>query len=78
MTIIGYDSLSQLPSGIKKSLPVRAQKIYLKVFNKTVRTNAASSQASTIAHKKAWSAVKAKFELSGLGSWNQKINKGET
>lgn len=62
-----YDSVKDLPKSVKK-LPVSAQKLFVKVFNKTYK-----NKSEEVAFKIAWSAVKKKFKKKN-GSW---VAKGE-
>ncbi|WP_078379259.1 ChaB family protein [Sutcliffiella halmapala] len=63
-----YDSLSELPGGVKDNLPKHAQEIYKEAFN------SASEQyeKEETAHKVAWSAVKNKYKKNENDNWVEK------
>lgn len=72
-----YSSSKDLPKGIKDSLPEKAQKLYLGVFN-DVWENCSDKEVSgydcsryKFAHIQAWSAVKQQFERYGDGIWRE-------
>jgi cation transport regulator len=63
-----YRTVSELPKGVKSSLPKHAQEIYKSTFNSAHEEQDHDKQA---AHKIAWSAVKQSYEKQG-GNWHKK------
>ncbi|MDR7072076.1 ChaB family protein [Fictibacillus barbaricus] len=63
-----YDSLKDLPEGVKDNLPHHAQEIYKEAFNSALD----EYKEEETAHKVAWSAVKNKYEKSDSGKWVNK------
>lgn len=63
-----YDSIQELPDGVKDNLPKHAQEIYKEAFN------SASEQykEEETAHKVAWSAVKQTYEKNENDNWVKK------
>lgn len=59
-----YKSISELPKRIRNVLPKKAQRLFLKVFNK-----AYEKYGETTAFKIAWAAVKKKYRPSTSGKW---------
>lgn len=63
-----YHNLSDLPDSVKDNLPKHAQEIYKEAFNnawdqyKDPEKRRNDSSREEVAHKVAWSAVKAKYE----------------
>jgi len=63
-----YTNLNELPDNVKNSLPEHAQEIYRAAFNsacdqyKDSDDRYGDDDRETVAHKVAWSAVKAKYE----------------
>lgn len=72
-----YSSAKDLPKGIRSNLPGRAQELYRGVFNDvwkscTVRElSEHDCDRYKLAHVKAWSAVKCRFERYGDGVWRE-------
>jgi cation transport regulator len=76
-----YNSIKDLPVSITKHLPKHAQEIYLKAFNNAweeykspASRKDKSSSREEVAHKVAWSAVKAKYRKASDGNWVEKSN----
>ncbi|MBY6036265.1 ChaB family protein [Fictibacillus nanhaiensis] len=63
-----YDSLKDLPEGVKDNLPHHGQEIYKEAFNSALN----EYKKEETAHKVAWSAVKNKYEKSEDGYWIRK------
>lgn len=63
-----YDSLKDLPKGVKDNLPKHGQEIYKEAFN------SASEQydKEETAHKVAWNAVKNKYKKNDKDEWVEK------
>ncbi|WP_404429078.1 ChaB family protein [Sutcliffiella horikoshii] len=63
-----YDSLKELPDGVRDNLPKHAQEIYKEAFN------SASDQydKEETAHKVAWSAAKEKYKKNENDNWEKK------
>ncbi len=70
-----YQKITQLPRGVRNSLPVKAQEIYRKAYNSALEQYKSSSKRrededlETTAHKVAWGAVKQVYERDGNGNW---------
>jgi len=72
-----YESISQLPDKVHHVLPKHAQEIYREAFNNALDQYQAKEKRrnkgedpETIAHKVAWSAVKAKYQKNDqTGKW---------
>ena len=67
-----YETLEDLPDGVKNSLPKHAQEIYQAAFNEAWNEYAAPEDRRTpgdsreeTAHKVAWGAVKQAYEKQG-------------
>ncbi len=66
-----YDSISDLPSSVRDSLPKGAQQIYRKAFNDAwgeysdSESRKGDASREETAHKVAWSAVKKQYEKKG-------------
>jgi cation transport regulator len=74
-----YETISDLPEPVRKSLPIHAQEIYLAAFNnawdeyreKDKRRDDADREET--AHRVAWAAVKAKYAKDEqTGKWEEK------
>jgi cation transport regulator len=63
-----YDSLKELPEGVKDNLPHHGQEIYKEAFNSAIE----EYKEEETAHKVAWSAVKNKYKKSDDGKWVSK------
>ncbi|MGM0836324.1 MAG: ChaB family protein [Bacillota bacterium] len=63
-----YDSLKDLPKGVKDKLPKHGQEIYKEAFN------SASEQydKEETAHKVGWDAVKNKYKKNDKDEWVEK------
>lgn len=66
-----YDSISDLPSSVRDSLPKEAQQIYREAFNDAweeysdSESRQGDASREETAHKVAWSAVKKQYEKKG-------------
>jgi cation transport regulator len=69
-----YESLDDLPDGVKNNLPLHAQEIYKSTFNHAYKEHKHEKDTESIAHRIAWSAVKQTYEQSGSGTWYKKAN----
>lgn len=74
-----YDSLSELPTGVKHVLPPHAQEIYMKAFNNAwdeyedPANRRGSESRDTVARMVAWAAVKKEFLKDEVtGNWVKK------
>lgn len=69
-----YSQVTELPKGVKSSLPKGAQDIYKSVFNSAwdQYSDRDSDKREEIAHRTAWAAVKQKYERNGDGKWHKK------
>lgn len=73
-----YNSISELPEGVRDNLPKHAQEIYKEAFNSAwdhyadpeKRRDDASREET--AHRVAWSAVKDQYEKDRDGKWKPK------
>lgn len=63
-----YDSLKELPEGVRDHLPHHGQEIYKEAFNSAIK----EYKEEVTAHKVAWSAVKHKYEKTEDGKWKSK------
>lgn len=63
-----YDSIKELPEGVKDHLPHHGQEIYKEAFNSAIK----EYKEEETAHKVAWSAVKHKYKKTEDGSWKSK------
>ncbi|MGA4720428.1 ChaB family protein [Fictibacillus nanhaiensis] len=64
-----YDSLKDLPEGVREHLPHHGQEIYKEAFNSALEEY---KEEEETAHKVAWSAVKHKYEKTENGQWKSK------
>lgn len=66
-----YDSISELPTSVRDSLPKEAQKIYREAYNDAwdryahAEDRKGGASREETAHKVAWSAVKKSYEKKG-------------
>ena len=73
-----YETLDELPDGVKNNLPLHGQEIYQAAYNNAWnqyedpddRRDDASREE--VAHRVAWSAVKNEYEKSNDGNWVKK------
>jgi cation transport regulator len=69
--IMPYNTIKDLPSSVKDSLPKHAQEIYVAAFNnaweeyKEPSSRATKESLEEISHKVAWTAVKKKYKKDG-------------
>ncbi|MED1862776.1 ChaB family protein [Fictibacillus nanhaiensis] len=63
-----YDSLKDLPEGVREHLPHHGQEIYKEAFNSALQ----EYKEEETAHKVAWSAVKHKYVKTANGKWKSK------
>jgi cation transport regulator len=63
-----YDSLSELPDGVKDNLPKHAQEIYKEAFNSAWDQY---DHEEARAHRVAWGAVKQEYKKDN-GKWKKK------
>lgn len=63
-----YNSTQDLPSNVRKPLPLAAQKLYLRAFNAVLREGGSEEQARIAA----WHNVKTKYRNIG-GKWTRKM-----
>ncbi|GGB57975.1 ChaB family protein [Fictibacillus barbaricus] len=63
-----YESLKELPEGVRDHLPHHGQEIYKEAFNSAIK----EYKEEETAHKVAWSAVKHKYEKTEDGKWKSK------
>ena len=73
-----YQSLTELPKGVKDNLPKHAQEIYKAAFNNAwqqysdpQKRHAGTSHEET-AHRVAWAAVEEKYHKNKEGKWVEK------
>ena len=73
-----YDSIDELPESVRESLPWRAQRIYMRVFNSAwnqyadpLRRRRGATREETV-HRVAWAAVKESYEKRG-GRWVERL-----
>ena len=77
-----YRNTNELPSSVKNVLPEHAQDIYKEAFNSAYDEYASpekrhgSEDHEEVAHKVAWSAVKAKYEKGADDKWHLKETGG--
>ena len=64
-----YDSISDLPDGVKDNLPKHAQEIYQEAYNSAWKQYDHEEER---AHKVAWGAVKNEYEKNDDGKWVKK------
>ncbi len=73
-----YDSIKELPDGVRDNLPKHAQEIYKEAFNNAWKEYADpdkrrdDASREETAHRVAWSAVKTKYEKDSDGNWKKK------
>jgi cation transport regulator len=69
-----YQQVTQLPSGVKNSLPKHAQDIYKEAYNSAwdQYSDRDKSEREEVAHRTAWSAVKKKYERVSSGDWRRR------
>lgn len=73
-----YAHNSDLPESVRGHLPEHAQAIYREAFNhawdeyKHAADRRGDESREEVAHKVAWSAVKAKYERGADGDWHAK------
>lgn len=73
-----YSKISELPESVKGVLPKHAQEIYKEAFNnaydeyKDPKKRRDGDDHEEVAHKVAWSAVKAKYEKGDDDRWHPK------
>lgn len=73
-----YDKITELPDSVRDHLPKHAQEIYKEAYNsswdeyKDAEDRRGDASREEVAHKVAWSAVKAKYEKSDNGDWQRK------
>lgn len=72
-----YDRLSELPDGVKNTLPKHGLEIYKEAFNNAWQQYASpekrrgNASREEVAHKVAWSAVKSQYKKKG-SDWVRK------
>lgn len=68
-----YSKLSDLPKGVRSSLPHHGQEIYRAAFNNAYdeHDDKATDEREQTAHRIAWSAVKNVYEKDSRG-WHKK------
>lgn len=62
---MAYETLEQLPEGIKSQLPRGAQQIFLAAFNSATSDGLSEDGAAKIA----WNSVKNQYQQSSNGEW---------
>ncbi len=74
-----YEAIKDLPASIREALPIEAQEIYLREFNRTwaltqdpMKREYGESQEAA-ANKAAWKAVMNDYEKDAFGNWVKKI-----
>tara|TARA_Y100000034_G_C6899159_1_gene415268 strand:- start:446 stop:667 length:222 start_codon:yes stop_codon:yes gene_type:complete len=71
-----YKENKDLPSKVRKNLPMGAQSIYRKVYNAAHKDykdpKKRSGSLEEVAAKVAWHAVKSKYKKSRKGNWVRK------
>ena len=65
-----YDKKSDLPKGVKDSLPSHAQEIYLSAYNSAAEQHKGEDGVKSTSHKIAWAAVKQVYGKSENG-WHR-------
>ncbi len=60
-----YESLDDLPKGVKDHLPKHGQEIYQKAFNNALKEYGKEKNA----HRVAWSAVEKVYHKDSHGKW---------
>ncbi|MBK0005014.1 MULTISPECIES: ChaB family protein [Priestia] len=63
-----YNSLKELPDGVRDNLPHHAQEIYKEAFNSA----SDEYKEEATAHKVAWNAVKTKYKKDDNDNWVKK------
>lgn len=73
-----YATLTELPQGVRNSLPKHAQEIYRSAFNNAFDTYKSKEDRydpedsrEEVAHRVAWSAVKEKYQRTDTG-WQRR------
>lgn len=70
-----YDKISELPASVRDNLPQHAQEIYRAAFNSAwdqyadPKDRRGGDSREEVAHKVAWSAVKAEYEKGQDDVW---------
>ena len=78
VSIVPYDSKSDLPSSVKDNLPGHAQEIYKEAYNNAwdqyedPSDRRGDQSREETAHRVAWAAVKNEYEKSDDGEWRRK------
>jgi cation transport regulator len=72
-----YKALEELPVGLQRTLPLRAQEVYQTTFNSAWVTYANKSKRGSasreeVAHRIAWSAVKRQYDKSFMNAWRRR------
>ena len=73
-----YKDISDLPESLRKTLPVKAQKIYMKTFNSAFneyqdpKKRRDNSSQESVACRIAWKAVKYFYYKDENGKWVKK------
>ena len=73
-----YDSINELPEGVRNNLPEHAQEIYLKAYNnawneyKEASARRGNASREETAHKVAWAAVEKLYRKNAqTGNWER-------
>ena len=64
-----YDSITDLPDGVRDNVPKHGQEIYKEAFNSAWDQYDHDEERS---HRVAWGAVKAKYEKGDDNRWHEK------
>lgn len=72
-----YNALDELPTGLQRTLPYQAQKIYQNAYNGAWETYADSNKRDgksreEVSHREAWSAVRKKFQKNFNNAWRRR------
>ncbi len=75
-----YDTIDELPEGVRNNLPAHAQEIYLAAYNNAYeeyqdpRKRRGNASAEQVARMVAWAAVKKEYRKNeSSGKWEKKI-----
>lgn len=62
-----YESVDDLPKGIRNLLPKKVQAEYLEIYNEFYEVY----DEGSVAHKKTWGKLKSKYDLGTQGVWSK-------
>lgn len=70
-----YNRISELPTNVKNPLPTGAQRIWMRVFNASLRScerRNSNADCETVARTAAWSQVKKEYKKGKDDKWVKK------